>query len=77
MNYPPTISIIIPVFNGEEYITDCLHALMEQTHPPLEIIVVDDGSTDRTPTSSPLQKSSIPMGEQVRAARSWCQTCHR
>ena len=50
MNYLPTISIIIPVFNGEKYITECLHALMKQTHPPLEIIVVDDGSTDRTPT---------------------------
>ncbi len=50
MNHLPTISIIIPVYNGEKYITDCLHALMEQTQPPHEIIVVDDGSTDRTPT---------------------------
>ena len=50
MNHLPTISIIIPVYNGEKYITDCLHAIMEQTQPPHEIIVVDDGSTDRTPT---------------------------
>ena len=48
MNASPTISIIVPVYNGERYIGDCLQALFNQTCPPHEILVVDDGSTDLT-----------------------------
>ncbi len=42
------ITVIIPVYNGERYIAQCLENVMCQTHRDLEIIVVDDGSTDRT-----------------------------
>lgn len=42
----PTISVIIPVFNGQATLAGCLAALRQQTQPPDEIIVVDDGSTD-------------------------------
>ena len=48
MNTSPTISVIVPVYNGERYISDCLQALFNQTCPPYEILVVDDGSTDLT-----------------------------
>jgi len=41
-----TISVVIPVYNGEKYITHCLDALARQNHMPDEVIVVDDGSTD-------------------------------
>ena len=40
------ISIIIPMYNGEKYIGECLTSLMNQTYKSIEIIVVDDGSTD-------------------------------
>jgi len=40
------ISVILPVFNEEKYIKDCLVSLAFQTLPPDEIIVVDDGSRD-------------------------------
>ena len=45
----PTISVVIPVFNGEKYIRECLESVLSQTLKPAQIIVVDDGSTDRTP----------------------------
>ena len=44
----PTISIVIPAYNKASYLSDCLARLGNQTFPDLEIIVVDDCSTDTT-----------------------------
>lgn len=44
----PLASIVIPVFNGESFIEPCLKSIAEQTMTNLQIIVVDDGSTDQT-----------------------------
>lgn len=43
-----TLSIIIPAYNEEDYIADCLKAIAAQTVRPHEVIVVDNNSTDRT-----------------------------
>lgn len=43
-----TLSVIIPALNEEQNIGDCLESLLNQTEKPLEIIVVDNGSTDNT-----------------------------
>ena len=46
MHNNPFISIIIPVFNGERFLSSCLKSLADQTYESYEIIVVDDGSPD-------------------------------
>jgi len=42
----PLVSVVIPNWNGKEYLRDCIASLREQTHNNLEIIVVDNASTD-------------------------------
>jgi glycosyltransferase involved in cell wall biosynthesis len=42
------VSSIIPVFNAAAYVGDAVESILQQTHPPSEVLVVDDGSTDET-----------------------------
>lgn len=44
----PKVSIIIPVYNEEKYVKKCLQSLINQSYKNLEIIIVNDGSTDNT-----------------------------
>ncbi len=48
MSAEPLVSVVVPVFNGEKHIAACLGSILAQTHTRLEVIVVDDGSTDGT-----------------------------
>ncbi|SIO19967.1 Glycosyltransferase involved in cell wall bisynthesis [Carnobacterium alterfunditum] len=45
----PLISVIIPVYNIAEYLPRCIDSVISQTYKQLEIILIDDGSTDRSP----------------------------
>jgi glycosyltransferase involved in cell wall biosynthesis len=45
----PLISVILPVYNGEAFIARALRSVIGQTHRPLELMIVNDGSTDGSP----------------------------
>ena len=45
---PPLVSVIIPTYNAEAFVAQTLASVLAQTHPRVEILVVDDGSCDRT-----------------------------
>ena len=44
----PEISIIVPVYNVEKYLTRCIDSILNQTFTDFELILVDDGSTDKS-----------------------------
>jgi len=47
-NVPPLVSVIIPVYNGERYLGAAIESVQVQRGHSLELIVVDDGSTDQS-----------------------------
>ncbi len=70
---PLTISVVVPVFNEELVLSSCLDALSRQTHPPMEILVVDNNSTDRSAEIA----RSFPLVRVIREERqgiAWART---
>lgn len=73
----PLVSICIPTFNGEEFLSEAIASALSQTYPNIEIIISDDGSTDRTVEiansfreKTPTRFTVIPH-ENYGLARNW------
>lgn len=62
MRYEPLISIVIPVYNGSNFMTDAIDSALSQTYKNIEIIVVNDGSTDEGKT----EKIALSYGDKIR-----------
>ena len=73
---PPRTSIVLPVCNGERHLAEAVESILDQTDSDLELVVVDDGSTDKTPEilaglvkrDSRARTARQPHGGVVRAA---------
>jgi glycosyltransferase involved in cell wall biosynthesis len=61
------VSCIVPVFNGARFIAEALDSILAQTHPTLDIIVVDDGSTDGSAEIGRRHAASIRVCVQANA----------
>jgi glycosyltransferase involved in cell wall biosynthesis len=46
----PAVSVVVPVYNGGSHLAAAIESILSQEHRPFDIIVVDDGSTDATPS---------------------------
>lgn len=60
----PTVSVVVPIFNQERYLEKCLDSLLAQTLPDIEIIGVDDGSSDK---SGEIIDAYAAMHDNIRA----------
>lgn len=57
------LSVIVPAYNVKDYIEKCIHSIRKQTNPNMEIIIVDDGSTD---TTGALAEREAMMDRRIR-----------
>src|SRR3954447_6252717 len=62
----PLVSVLVPTYNGERFLRSALRSALEQSYRNLEIVVVDDGSTDRTPD---ILAATATADDRVRVVR--------
>lgn len=70
----PKVSVIVPVYNSEQELRDCLGSLVEQTEKDIEIIVIDDASTDNSPEIEAEYQKKYPNVKVYRNERNLGQS---
>lgn len=70
----PKVSVIVPVYNSEQELRDCLDSLVEQTEKDIEIIVIDDGSIDNSPEIEAEYQKKYPNVKVYRNERNLGQS---
>ena len=68
-------SCVIPVYNGQRFLGEALDSALAQSHPPYEIIVIDDGSTDATPAVAARYGDRITYHRQKNAGPAAARNC--
>lgn len=63
----PLISVVVPVYNVEECLGECVESILSQTYPNIEVVLVDDGSTDGCPA----------ICDRYAAEHAWVKAVHR
>ena len=75
----PKVSIIVPVYNAEKYLSECLDAIFNQSLKDIEVIIVNDGSTDTSwqivqeYTKKHKNRRENPHFLAVEIGGFWCQ----
>lgn len=62
MSYMPLVSIVVPVYNGSDYMSEAIDSALNQTYNNVEIIVVNDGSNDNGKT----EEIALSYGDKIR-----------
>jgi glycosyltransferase involved in cell wall biosynthesis len=68
--HAPTVSVIIPCYNGSRYLRETLESVQAQSRPSLEVIVIDDGSTDDSAAIAESFDSSVRVIRQANQGES-------
>ncbi|MFZ4656960.1 MAG: glycosyltransferase family 2 protein, partial [Caldilineaceae bacterium] len=63
----PTVSVIIPLYNAEAFLAQAIESVLEQTHPPQQVLVIDDGSTDQSAQIARRYGAAVQLVQQPNA----------
>ena len=63
------VSIVMPVYNGEQYLLPMLDSVLSQTYKEMEMILVDDGSTDGTVQAAESYQDRFARSEERRVGK--------
>ena len=69
----PKISVIVPVYNVEQYLPRCIDSILAQTFTDFELLLIDDGSTDN---SGKICDEYASKDSRIRVFQKQCQTNH-